>query len=191
MGTALLNPAMDGNKSDAFICIVHIACCLSRHHSVLQLVWEQLHSANGRRDVRRRHDEEQVSLLCCSFHLVTLSRMRFWKKPIRKPKRMAAKWSSWCSQTRTIPRAPCTRWTRCGPSLRSVDATPFTWCVLGAPQWDRSCPTRSTRSPWSRNPLRSALFARWVIRRRPRARTRSCRSPNWSRMTPFRTMSPS
>ena len=38
MGTALLNPAMDGNKSDAFICIIYIACCLFRHHSVLQLV---------------------------------------------------------------------------------------------------------------------------------------------------------
>lgn len=26
MGTALLNPAMDGNKSDAFICISHPFC---------------------------------------------------------------------------------------------------------------------------------------------------------------------
>lgn len=60
MGTALLNPAMDGNKSDAFICMSHPLCFLSRHHSVLQLVREQFHAPDGRRDVPRRHHEEQV-----------------------------------------------------------------------------------------------------------------------------------
>lgn len=70
MGTALLNPAMDGNKSDAFICICYAFCFLSRHHSVLQLVREQLHAPDGRRDVPRRHHEEQVpsfSFPSCSY----------------------------------------------------------------------------------------------------------------------------
>lgn len=37
MSTALLDPAMNGNKSDAFIC-TPFRCLLSRHHAVLQLV---------------------------------------------------------------------------------------------------------------------------------------------------------